>query len=81
MKCTIVLLALLAPFIFAASLPDPLSTYEIPDSIRTLNELYRGPPKQHTNLRSNVQTRWITQKLDNFDDDNDKEWKDVSPMN
>lgn len=81
MKCTIVLLAVFVPLIFAASLPESLSTFEIPDSIRTLNELYRGPPKQHTNLRSNVQTRWINQKLDNFDDDNDKEWKDVSALN
>lgn len=74
MRCTIVLLALIVPFISAG----PLSTFEIPDSIRTLNELYRGPPKQHANLRSNVETRWINQKLDNFDDNNEKEWKDVS---
>ncbi|KAL7728435.1 hypothetical protein ACLKA6_005194 [Drosophila palustris] len=67
-----IILALVAPLTYAASLPAP----EIPASIKTMQDLHRGPPRQPSRKRTNVETRWITQKLDNFDEGNDATWED-----
>ncbi|EDV98619.1 thymus-specific serine protease [Drosophila grimshawi] len=73
MKYTLVL-ALLAPLASAANLNSDDS--RIPASVRTLNELHRGPPMQLISKRANVETRWISQKLDNFDEGNEEVWDD-----
>ncbi|XP_060649837.1 putative serine protease K12H4.7 [Drosophila nasuta] len=73
MKYTLILvLALVAPLAYSASLPKP----EIPAFIQSLKDLQRGPPREPITKRVNAQTRWITQKLDNFDDDNEATWED-----
>jgi len=70
----VIILAVVVPLTYAASLPEP----EIPDFVKTIKDLHRGPPRQPSSNRANVETRWITQKLDNFDDSNTATWEDVS---
>ncbi|XP_034486001.1 putative serine protease F56F10.1 [Drosophila innubila] len=75
MKYTLIVLALVLVLIHlnnAAREPD----LEIPAFVKTMKELHQGPPRQPSNKRVNVETRWITQKLDNFDDSNNATWKD-----
>ncbi|XP_022216374.1 putative serine protease K12H4.7 [Drosophila obscura] len=43
---------------------------DVPLLVKTLQNLNRGPPKQTVLKRVNVQEKWITQQLDNFDDAN-----------
>lgn len=79
MKPTLVILTILVPLISAVSVPA--EDVEMSDYVRTVNELHRGPPVQHSYQRSNVETRWISQKLDNFDENNDNVWDDVRHYN
>lgn len=82
MKPTLVILTILVPLISAVSLPEHFSLEDYDsDYVKTVNELHRGPPVQHSYQRSNVETRWISQKLDNFDEDNEKVWNDVREYN
>lgn len=76
MKSTLVILTILAPLVSALSLPQ--EDVEISDYVKSVNELHRGPPVRRSYQRSNVQTRWISQKLDNFDEKNDQVWDNVS---
>ncbi|XP_064550580.1 putative serine protease K12H4.7 [Drosophila montana] len=74
-----IVLSVLIPLAFAASLGDSVGSadVEIPAFVQTLRELYRGPPPgQVGTKRSNVETRWILQKLDNFNDSNEEVWYD-----
>lgn len=53
----------------------------IPAFVRTLKELQRGPPVEEFDdgrATARVSTKWITQKLDNFDESNDKTWEMVN---
>ncbi|XP_034486003.1 putative serine protease K12H4.7 [Drosophila innubila] len=68
----LIILAVVVPLTYAASLPEP----EIPAFVKTIKDLHRGPPRQPSSNRANVETRWITQKLDNFDDSNTATWED-----
>ncbi|XP_017103303.2 thymus-specific serine protease [Drosophila bipectinata] len=43
---------------------------DVPVLVKTLKNLNRGPPQQVVTKRANVEEKWITQKLDNFDDSN-----------
>ncbi|XP_034116282.2 thymus-specific serine protease-like [Drosophila albomicans] len=75
MKFSLVILQLvlvLAPFASTVSLREP----EIPAFIKTLKEMHQGPPRHPTTRKSHVKTRWITQKLDNFDKANNETWQD-----
>lgn len=52
----------------------------IPAFVRSLKDLQRGPPVQeldNSRAKARVSTKWITQKLDNFDDANNKTWEMV----
>ncbi|XP_052834614.1 putative serine protease K12H4.7 [Drosophila gunungcola] len=40
---------------------------DVPVLVRTMKDLNRGPPQPVMTKRVNVQEKWITQKLDNFD--------------
>ncbi|XP_062123870.1 putative serine protease K12H4.7 [Drosophila sulfurigaster albostrigata] len=64
------LVLVLAP-LSTASLMEP----EIPAFIKTMKEMHQGPPRHPTTRKSHVKTRWITQKLDNFDEANNKTWQ------
>ncbi|XP_044569976.1 putative serine protease K12H4.7 [Drosophila ananassae] len=68
------ILAILSPLTTAASLGE--SKPEANDFIRTLKDLHRGSPAEPTMTRANVEERWITQWLDNFDGDNNATWED-----
>lgn len=82
MKPTLVIVTILVPLISAGSLPEHFSLEDFnSDYVRTVNELHRGPPVQHSYQRSNVETRWISQKLDNFDENNENVWDDVRHYN
>ncbi|KAH8399237.1 hypothetical protein KR215_005391, partial [Drosophila sulfurigaster] len=65
------LVLVLALFSSTVSLREP----EIPAFIKTLKEMHRGPPRQPITKDSHVKVRWITQKLDNFDDANNSTWQ------
>ncbi|XP_068153452.1 putative serine protease K12H4.7 [Drosophila tropicalis] len=43
---------------------------DLPILVKTMKELYRGPPKQTVLKRASVEEKWITQKLDHFDESN-----------
>jgi len=43
---------------------------DVPVLARTFKNLSRGPPQQVVTNRAVVQEKWITQKLDNFDESN-----------
>ncbi|XP_039232681.1 putative serine protease K12H4.7 [Drosophila yakuba] len=74
MKYTLVVLALLAPLTAAASLGEQKP--EATAFVKSLRELHRGPPVEPMKTRAKVEERWITQKLDNFDDSNNATWQD-----
>ncbi|XP_039151565.1 putative serine protease K12H4.7 [Drosophila simulans] len=48
---------------------------DVPLLVKTLKNLNRGPPHQVMTKRANVQEKWITQKLDNFDASNTQTYK------
>jgi len=75
MKYILVVLAALAPLTAAASLGEQKP--EANAFVKSLRELHRGPPVEPLKTRAKVEERWITQKLDNFDDSNNATWQDV----
>lgn len=48
-----------------------------PIFVKSLKKLHRGPPKQVITSRANIQTEWITQKLDHFDSSETRTWQMV----
>ncbi|XP_001954823.3 putative serine protease K12H4.7 [Drosophila ananassae] len=68
------ILAVLAPLTAAARLGEPKP--KVNAFIKTLRDLHRGRPEEHIMTRAKAHERWITQKLDNFDDDNNATWSD-----
>ncbi|XP_016960522.1 putative serine protease K12H4.7 [Drosophila biarmipes] len=74
MKYILVVLAALAPLTAAASLGEQKP--EANAFVKSLRELHRGPPVEPLKARAKVEERWITQKLDNFDDSNNATWQD-----
>lgn len=56
---------------------DRVLKRDVPVLVKTLNDLHRGPPKQPLLRRDNSEEKWITQKLDHFDDNNDKTYQMV----
>lgn len=50
---------------------------DVPLLVKTLKNLNRGPPHQVVTKRANVQEKWITQKLDNFDASNTQTYQMV----
>lgn len=81
LKYILIVFSVLITLAFTASLGDSLYSddVEIPAFVQTLRELHRGPPPgQVGTTRANVETRWISQKLDNFNVSNEEVWYDVS---
>ncbi|SPP83761.1 thymus-specific serine protease [Drosophila guanche] len=76
MKYTLMVLALLAPLTAAASLGATEAEPEPNAFVQSVRELHRGPPVQQTRNIANVETRWFTLKLDNFNAANNATWKD-----
>lgn len=74
MQSTLAILTILVSLISANSLPEEVV---LSDYVKSVSELHRGPPVQHSNQSSNVKTRWIIQKLDNFNNKNTRTWKNV----
>ncbi|XP_070138048.1 putative serine protease K12H4.7 [Drosophila bipectinata] len=68
------ILAVLSPLTAAARLGEPKPKANA--FIKTLRDLHRGRPQELIMSRAKAQERWITQKLDNFDDSNNATWKD-----
>ncbi|XP_054747578.1 putative serine protease K12H4.7 [Anastrepha obliqua] len=42
--------------------------------LQSLKYLHREPPMEQASTRASVETKWIEQKLDNFDDNNNGTW-------
>ncbi|EDW38527.1 GL12648 [Drosophila persimilis] len=76
MKYTLIVLALLAPLTAAASLGNLELQPEPNAFVQSLRELRRAPPLETSRKRANVETRWFTLKLDNFNAANNATWKD-----
>ncbi|XP_058985392.1 putative serine protease K12H4.7 [Musca domestica] len=72
MKLTLVVVGLLAAATLVKAVED---VKDVPTFVRTLENLYRGPPvDSHIESRA-VQTEWITQKLDHFDEAEERTWQ------
>lgn len=56
---------------------DTSKVKDVPVLVKTLKNLNRGPPQQVVTKRVNVQEKWITQKLDNFDESNTQTYQMV----
>ena len=74
MKFVVKVVAILAVFALANTQEE---TKNVPAFVKSLKNLYRGPPKMEVNKRANVETKWITQKLDHFDETNQNTWEMV----
>ncbi|XP_061386785.1 putative serine protease K12H4.7 [Musca vetustissima] len=69
MKLTLTVVGLLAVTVAFATAKD------VPAFVRSFENLHRGPPEDsHIESRA-VETEWITQKLDHFDETNDGTWE------
>ena len=74
MKFVVTVVAILAVLALANGQEE---TKNVPAFVKSLKKLYRGPPEEQLTRRANVETKWITQKLDHFDDTNQKTWQMV----
>ncbi|XP_073838546.1 putative serine protease K12H4.7 [Musca autumnalis] len=72
MKFALTVVGLLAVVAVARAVED---IKDVPAFVKTLEKLHRGPPV-HSYIESRaVQTEWITQKLDHFDENEDRTWQ------
>ncbi|XP_065355032.1 putative serine protease K12H4.7 [Calliphora vicina] len=74
MKFTLTVVAIFAILALAKTQEQQL-TKKVPAFVKSLKKLQRGPPEIEVNSRAAVEIKWIEQKLDHFDEANEKTWQ------
>lgn len=76
------LIVTLGFFLLAAVITEGL---DVPIFVRTFDNLFKGPPDvadtKIEGRKGPIETKWITQKLDHFDETNNQTWRMVIERN
>ncbi|XP_037807828.1 putative serine protease K12H4.7 [Lucilia sericata] len=75
MKFILTVVTVLALLALAKTQEEQVGLEEVPAFVKSLEKLQRGPPEIEVHSRAAVKTKWITQKLDHFDEENEETWQ------
>ncbi|XP_037942623.1 uncharacterized protein LOC119675488 [Teleopsis dalmanni] len=75
MKLSLILVALGVLVCSTIGGTDETTANKIPVFLESFKKLHRGPPIVETQSRAIIETKWIEQKLDNFDESESRTWQ------